>query len=237
MRTKTNFISLDQMRARFKGKSIAVIGSGPTALLNSGEHIDSHDLIIRIQNYKMRGFESQVGSRTDVHYSFYGMSMRKTANELKEDGVSLCMCKLPDGALPFSSPWHRQNNKQHGVNYRYVYTARAAFWFCDTYVPSLSRFMELFALVQNEDDKYPGHQPTTGFACLLELMQCETKSVYVTGFDFFTSNKHNLNESWAPKSPDDPIGHRPLKELKLLKKIFPANWKADRSLEELMKSC
>ena len=101
MRTKTNFISLDQMRARFKGKSIAVIGSGPTALLNSGEHIDSHDLIIRIQNYKMRGFESQVGSRTDVHYSFYGMSMRKTAKELQEDGVSLACASCR--TVPFLS--------------------------------------------------------------------------------------------------------------------------------------
>jgi len=33
--------------------------------------------------------------------------------------------------------------------------------------------------------------------------------VYLTGFDFFTSGKHNVNEPWRPGQPDDPICHRP----------------------------
>lgn len=54
-----------------------------------------------------------------------------------------------------------------------------------------------------------GHVPTTGFAALLDVLSYEPASVYMTGFDFFTSGRHNVNERWKPGRPDDPIGHVP----------------------------
>lgn len=234
MSDKTNFISIEQMRKRFDGKSVAIVGSGPSAMEQDGKFIDSHDVVIRIQNYKMHGFEKNVGSRTDVHYSFYGASMRMSAKELKADGVKLCMCKLPDGALGFASPWHRQNNKQFGMNYRYVYTIRAHFWFCDVYVPTMKRFMELFCRIKNADPSYPGHQPTTGFACLMEIAEANASSVFVTGFDFFRSKIHNLNQPWKAKNPDDPIRHMPELELDYLRDHWPENWTCDAALEALL---
>jgi len=232
--SKVNFLTYEQCAERFRGKSVAIIGSGPSAFQNSGAHIDSHDVIVRIQNYKMRKFEKLVGSRTDVVHSFWGISMRKTATELAQDGVTLCMCKCHDGSLPFKCEWHEKSGKIHGVNYRYIYNLRAQFWFCDVYAPKVDRFMDYFSRIKNQDSRYPGHQPTTGMACLYDFMGFECSKVYVTGFDFFTSRIHNGNEAWSPQNSDDPIRHMPEKEMAWLKENWPKNWYADKRLSELI---
>lgn len=243
-RKKTNFISLEECGEKFRGKTVALIGSGPSALMNPPGMIESFDLIVRVQNYRTKGFEAILGKRTDVHYSFYGTSSRKTREELIADGVKLCMCKCPDGSLPFKSPWHLANGKPLGTDYRYIYTSRAPFWFCDTYAPTMDRFMQYLSVIQSEDTKppYVGHQPTTGFACMLDLMSfgCD---VFVTGFDFFTSGIHNLNQAWegtvqngvaVSKNPTDPMRHRPDLEMEYMRKNWPQNWTGDARLVALI---
>ncbi len=61
------------------------------------------------------------------------------------------------------------------------------------------------------------HVPSTGFACIWEIMQCEPKKLYITGFDFMRSGKHNVDEMWRAGNPEDPIRHMWDKEAELLK--------------------
>lgn len=50
-----------------EGKSIAVVGNGPSEVGKGlGAEIDSHDLVIRINNFKVSGFSADYGSRCDV---------------------------------------------------------------------------------------------------------------------------------------------------------------------------
>ncbi len=56
------------------------------------------------------------------------------------------------------------------------------------------------------------HVPTTGFAALLDVLRFKPKHVYLTGFDFFDSGIHNVNEKWRPQNSADPIGHSPQAE-------------------------
>ena len=50
-----------------EGKSIAVVGNGPSEVGKGlGTEIDSHDLVIRINNFKVSGFSADYGSRCDV---------------------------------------------------------------------------------------------------------------------------------------------------------------------------
>lgn len=158
---------------------------------------------MRVSNYKLLG--PHTGSRTDVFYSFFGSSIRKSREELQRDGVTLCMSKVPDCRF-MESEWHTRNRKECGIDYRYIYRNRAAWWFCDTYVPTREVFLEKFNLLDQ-------HQPTTGFAALLDLLSFDC-TVYLTGFDFFASNLHNVNEPWEGlnKNPDDPFRHQPLRE-------------------------
>ena len=192
------FVDFNEVAAMFRGKSVVIVGSGPYVLDNEPGFIDSHDVVVRVNNHKT---SAAAGYRTDVHYSFYGGSIRKTAAELQGEGVRLALCKCPNGK-PLQSAWHEQNRKLNGIDFRYIYALRRSFWFCDTYIPDAARFLRKMDLLRN-------HIPTTGFSAILDVLDCEPASVHLTGFDFMTSGIHNVNERWRPGDPTDPIGHRP----------------------------
>lgn len=192
------FVTFEEAAETFRGKTVAIVGSAPSALDNKPLFISSHEVVVRVNNHKCGPAQ---GFRTDVHYSFYGTSIRSSATALEMEGVKLCMCKLPD-AKPLESDWHVRNGKPEGIDYRYIYRNRASWWFCDTFVPDESHFLQKFELLGK-------HQPTTGFAAILDVLACEPKSVYLTGFDFFTSGVHNVDEPWREKNNGDPICHRP----------------------------
>lgn len=194
------FIQWADVVARFKGKTVAIVGSAPSCTENDPGYVDSHDIVVRVNNFKVG---SGQGKRTDVHYSFYGSSIRKTAAELIESGVTLCMCKCPN-SKPIESEWHERTNRPHGIAYQYIYRIRKDFWFCDTFVPSDEHFLETFNLLKR-------HQPTSGFAAIYDVLKAGPARVFLTGFDFFSSGMHNVNERWGGKEKnlDDPIRHMP----------------------------
>lgn len=199
------FIKFEQVQKFFKGKTVAIVGSAPSVLDNEPGFIDSHDVVLRANNFKL---SAAAGYRCDVHYSFYGMSIRKTVNDLKSCGVKMCMCKVPN-SKPIESEWHEKNTMQAGIDFRTLYHRRQQFWFCPTFIPDDMHFMQSFWLLKE-------HIPTTGFAAILDVLACDIASVYLTGFDGFKSGLHNVDEKWRPGKPDDPIGHRPDLEIALL---------------------
>lgn len=184
-----------------RGKTVALVGSGPGVLHNAPGFVDGHDVVVRVNNWKLN---ERAGRRTDIFYSFFGRSIRKTQAECQASGVQLCMAKCPDEQF-MDSAWHAARNKYNGIDFRYIYDERAPWWFCPVHVPTLEHFLGHFELLGR-------HVPTTGFSALLDVLACEPASVYMTGFDFFVSGLHNVNERWRPGNPADPIGHRPMRE-------------------------
>ncbi len=182
----------------FNAAKVVIVGSGPGCLDNEEGFIDSHDVVVRVNNHKLT---PATGFRTDAHYSFYGTSITKTAEQLKSEGVQVCLCKCPDEKF-MESEWHRRMNKPHGVDFRYIYEARKNWWFCPTYIPSREEFVQTFDMLDR-------HIPSTGFSALMLINSLEPSSIHLTGFDFFASRIHNTNEPWRPGNPDDPIGHAP----------------------------
>lgn len=205
------FVTFEEAAAHFAGKSVAIVGSAPSCLDNEPRFVDSHDVVVRISNYKVG---DRQGRRCDVFYSFFGNSIKKSADTLKRDGARLMMCKLPN-SRPIESAWHSQRGKIEGIDYRYIFRNRADWWFCDTFIPDDARFLRKFNLLDQ-------HQPTTGFAAILDVLECKPASVYLTGFDFFSSKLHNVDEPWKPGDPTDPICHRPDLE---------AQWLADNAAD------
>lgn len=197
-----NFLTHEQVSERFRDKRVAIVGSAPSCTENKPGYVDSFDLVVRISNYKLI---DGTGTKTDVHYSFYGSSIRKTKEELMEDGVTLCMCKCPNAKV-MESP----NGSPIATDFRYIYKLRKDFWFCDTYIPTNEQFMKYFDLLGQR-------MPTTGFACIQDILSFPIKEVYITGFDFFISKISRVNEPWRPGNPNDPIGHVPRKEARWLK--------------------
>jgi hypothetical protein len=203
------FVDRSVMVDAIEGKSIALVGSGPGVLNNPQGLIDSHDVVVRVNNYRL--FPA-TGYRVDIFYSYFGGAIKKTAGELQRDGVKLCIAKCPNEKF-MKSLWHERHGKTNGTDFRMIYNARANWWFCQTYVPTLEEFMAHFELLGRR-------VPTTGFAALLDILACNPKHVYMTGFDFFTSKIHNVNERWRKMNPDDPIGHDPERERKWLAENF-----------------
>jgi hypothetical protein len=223
-------ISLLQMREFFNGKRVAIIGSAPSCLDNRGDVIDGYDAVIRINNFKIAGFEKQVGERIDVHYSFYGNSIRTDFNDLKKRGLKLHMCKCPN-SRPYVSQWHIENKGPKddcAYNFRYIYNLRDNTWVAPVYIPSEEHYLTLWEFVNRAS-------PTTGFACIWEIMQTDAAEVYITGFDFFTSRMHNVNEHWKKGRDDDPLRHRPDFELERVKQwaMLP-HVRVDRKLKEMI---
>lgn len=202
----THFASFSEVAATFRGRRVAVVGSGPGCVENAPGFVDGHDVVVRINNWKTGPAQ---GTRCDVFYSFFGGSIRVSAQEALAAGVRLCVCKLPD-SQPIDSEWHRARGRLVGIDYTYIYRARAAWWPCPVYVPDDARFLAKFNLLGQ-------HQPTTGFAAILDVLECEPGEVFLTGFDGFSSGVHNVDEKWRPGDPSDPICHRPDLELAWLK--------------------
>jgi len=222
--THSWFVGADRVSERIKGKRVALVGSGPGCLTNDRGFVDGHEVVVRVNNFKLG---SAQGRRTDIFYSFFGTSIHTKVSILRDSGVKLCMAKCPN-AKPLDSRWHEINGKGYGVDFRGIYTSRARWWFCDTYVPSVPEFLEGFDLLGQ-------HVPTTGFAALLTLLKNEPKSIYMTGFDFFTSKIHNVNERWHMKNNSDPIGHVPEAELAWLRaNIGRLPITADRALRAML---
>jgi hypothetical protein len=192
------FCNRKRLDDAFKSKTVAIVGSGPSGLLNRQGFIDSHQVVVRVNNYKLIG---GLGRRCDVFYSYFGKSIRKKKSELFRDGVNLCISKCPNSKF-IESEWHTKNRKESGVDFRSIYEYRHDWWFCDTYIPTNDEFLEKFNLLG-------GHIPTTGFSALLDVLKFNPARVYMTGFDFFTSNIHNVNERWRAGYQDDPIKHEP----------------------------
>jgi hypothetical protein len=192
------FLQNSDLEKYFKGKTVAVVGSGPSVLQNNPKHIDSFDIVVRVNNFKLT---DETGYRTDVYYSYFGGAIKKTVNELISSGVKICIAKCPNCKF-MDSPWHERHNKRFGVDFRYIYSNREDWWFCDTFVPENDEFLRSFFLL----DK---HIPTTGFSAIYKVLSFDISALYITGFDFFESGVHNVNERWKKMNNDDPIGHRP----------------------------
>lgn len=197
------------MTEAIEGKTIALVGSGPGSLSNPRGLVDSHDVVVRVNNYRL--FPA-TGYRTDIFYSYFGGAIRKTSRELKRDGVKLCIAKCPDAKF-MESDWHDKNGKANGVDFRGLYAGRMGWWFCPTYVPTVAEFLAHFNLLGKR-------VPTTGFSALLDILACNPAHLYMTGFDFFTSRIHNVNQRWRKMNPEDPIGHAPELEMEWLRQNF-----------------
>lgn len=199
--------SRDDVSRIFSGARVALVGSGPGSLDNAPGVIDSFDVVVRVNNYKLG--PPSLGARTDVFFSYFGTAVRKTREALIREGVRLCMAKCPD-AKAIHSPWHEVRGKTRGVDFRWIYELRDGWWPAPVYVPSLEEFLGDFDLLGR-------HVPTTGFSAILTILRFNPAHLYLTGFDFFTSGIHNVNEKWRPGNPRDPIAHVPKLELEWLR--------------------
>lgn len=56
-----------------RNKTIAIVGNGPQEIgLSKGAEIDAHDVVVRLNNYRVNGYERDYGSKTDIWVRGFG---------------------------------------------------------------------------------------------------------------------------------------------------------------------
>jgi hypothetical protein len=78
-----------------EGKTVAIVGNGPSELRKGkGAEIDAHDIVIRINNYTIDGFENDYGTKTDI---WVKCSNSDILHEIRDKNIQLIVYE-PDYA-------------------------------------------------------------------------------------------------------------------------------------------
>lgn len=151
--------------------SLAVVGNGPSILESEEGHlVDSHDIVIRFNNYSTTGgYRRFVGRRTDAWATncFYDIGMPNPV-------PPIVLCPLPITRKPgFTYKHYRVNDwlLQNTKDYTFL-------------IP-----LDLFASLE---ERCPN--PSTGIALiywLYHLRGHSLRNIHLYGFDFFSSAAHH----------------------------------------------
>lgn len=193
---------------RIRGASIAVVGNaGYLADLEQGSHIDSHDLVLRMNNFRLEGLEKQVGRRTDIFMSTFYRDVVPDRRLLAD--VSLIVTSVPN------------NLRKRGLNWRHGQALTQG-------LEQLGR-REMFAPTFDQFEakrRAIGKYPTTGAMALwliAEHLLPVCGNVYVTGFSFFAGRSHYFSSEQVTAT-----NHDPQRERQLLAETLKPHWRSGR---------
>lgn len=143
-----------------KGKTVAVVGNGPSELGKGlGGEIDAHDVVIRLNVYKVLGFEQDYGSRTDIWVKHTTSYLK---HEIQDPRIRM---------IVYAANWQREG---------------LVFGYKDALEKDLKeRMVDFFdASDRSGIDKAYKALPTTGAFLLEKLRHAECKCLDAYGFSF-----------------------------------------------------
>lgn len=165
-----SFNDLPPFYHQLKGKSVVIIGNGPSATSQPlGHSIDGFDCIIRINNYVTAGMEDQVGSRTDIWVNGANQGLHRR----KEQPENILVMIPPVVLQHKGDAIHARVEKRLGTTNYFL--------------------LPLDVMTQMESSSgIP--RPTTGFFSIYFFYQmgCD---VTLHGFDFFVNSKAHYFDS------------------------------------------
>lgn len=176
------------MKKLIKNEEILLLGSAPNVCNITAEQMEKFSLICRVNNYKI--FNECM--RTDIFYSYHGNSIIKTARELRGAG-----CRLVMGKCPLADYTQRTNGEEkqgHTFNGLEIYQSKAGFF---QELESFNIPVKIQSVDQFDKNYFILNRIlTTGVSAMLDLLQWRAYSVTIAGFDFFESQRHNVDEAW-----------------------------------------
>ena len=166
-------------------KSICIVGNaGYLAELPQRETIDSHDLVLRMNNCRLRGFEQHIGGKTDIYMSNFFHDI-----DFSNPAISEARYHIASRPNSFRKSRRRTNGSRQ-INFRYgAHIARGMVLgnIRRSFAPSETQFIEWVDAL--------GSEPTTGFAAIqLALTLPSIERIYVTGFSFFEGKSHYFSD-------------------------------------------
>lgn len=182
-------------------KSVAVVGNaGYLSEMAQGPWIDSHDLVIRMNNFQISGFETQVGTRVDVFVTNFFTDIRYERPELRE--AKYIVASVPNNFYKL---------RRHRIHHRHaehIVAGLQSMRRTDVFVPQWGVFFDWV--------RQWGSFPSTGMmATLFALNFLKWEKLYMTGFSFFQNSLHYFKDQ--PASPRD---HNFVNEQKCLQTLL-----------------
>lgn len=176
------------MRSKFSkpplvepGASVLLVGNGPGLMLSRmGKEIDSFDEIFRFNEFRIKGFEEHVGSRTTVYCTF-GRGMLPGDPSSRPEKVLLTFGRAKP-AYP--------------ANWEY------------TIAPSY--FTMLSAELRRRSNRPADSrlQPSSGFLVARWLLDSgQVKKVSLAGFDHFQKDRDKRHHYWINRRYGKPKEH------------------------------
>lgn len=159
-------------------ESCVLVGNGPSALLGDGAKIDSFDHVVRFNNFKLRGFEEKVGSKTTL-WATFGRGMTPADPDVRPDRIVFI----------------------HDHNSDPAYVARELWRIPHSFFrATLDKFA---GAVGNRG----GLLPSSGFLVASWLLSLGVKKIHLSGFDHFSKEKSGLHHYWVNRSFKRPAEH------------------------------
>jgi hypothetical protein len=160
------------------GSTLAIVGNaGYLAELEQGKRIDGHDLVLRMNNFRTRGFERQVGGRCDIFLSGFCRDVDFTRPGLRQTRLVVSSIPANFRKLP-----ERQIHTRGG---EWITAGLLAMHRMVAYVPDVDEFYRHLRRI--------GRYPTTGAAAILLALgplAAVCPRVFITGFSFFDGPTH-----------------------------------------------
>ena len=170
-------------------KSVAVVGNaGYLGELAQGPRIDSYELVIRMNNFQISGFEAQVGTRVDVFFTNFFTDIRYERPEL--DQAKYIVASVPNNF---------QKLHRHHIHHRHaehIVAGLEALRRTDVFVPEWDTF--------HEQVRRCSSFPSTGMMAMLfalNVLRCDT--LLITGFSFFQDRPHYFQDQPASAKDHD----------------------------------
>ena len=177
--------------SEFQHASLAIVGNaGYLAELPQGERIDSHDLVLRMNNFQTAGFERQVGARTDIFLTTFHTDVKLTNPALRQ--AKFIVASVPNNLRRDRS---RGVLNAHGVQ---IAAGLNHLQRKQAFVPSWDYFLAKKDMI--------GKYPTSGAMAIFlatEFLAPRCRSIYLTGFSFFRGPSHYFsNQTVTPRNHD-----------------------------------
>lgn len=210
---------MDDLKNLVKNKTVAIVGPSPH-LVNTGlgKFIDSHDLVIRINEILPSGYFQDYGSKTDIVFLNLGNDwIEITLEMINKDIKALNEIKL------FVNP---RNNLDVSTENRFKKDPNQNIFNNFKKLNISNNFIHIGNEKNKEFEDKVGTFPTTGLLTIMSILECEFANLFVCGFSFYsTKYRYNPNKSDLYKKYGYMItgvaGHDMLNEINYLKSNFP----------------
>lgn len=160
-------------------KTVVLVGNGPSVQgTRLGRIIDAHDEVVRFNNYRLRGFEDDIGSKTTL-WSTFGKGMTPADSEPPPRCIA-----VHENATPEGQP-------REVIRIPHSFYDKAA--------------AEVRAISKHSNA--PKINPTSGFLVTRWLLENGCPRLHLAGFDHFSKERSKQHHYWNPQGVKRPGDH------------------------------